>query len=238
MNWDRAARINQTALNRIVAALVALLGFQEGCALGRIPLPLYRRALRMLVKTESAVRRLIVIAARALVVPPAAPRAIAKEHPRESSREPNGVKGKRSRNGRKAFRLFDKRQRLVFVDEDRIRGTRRKGPRIWGIEEHSPRSIFLSQFPSPQSDGKADAERLGRRLAILKAALENLPHQAKRMARWRARQMAKAQTRPAITYPMRPGPPPGHRKRPREDIDHVLIECHALAWDALRADTS
>jgi hypothetical protein len=43
---------------------------------------------------------------------------------------------------------------------------------------------------------------------------------------------------PAFVFPLRPGPAPGHQQRPREDIDSVLTECHALAWMALKPDTS
>jgi hypothetical protein len=90
--------------------------------------------------------------------------------------------------------------------------------------------------PAPKPDGTVNAQRLGRRLAAVKAALENLPRQAKRLARWKARR-EKMQS-PKFRSPLRPGPPPGHRKKPKDDVDRVLTECHALARDALREDTS
>jgi hypothetical protein len=38
--------------------------------------------------------------------------------------------------------------------------------------------------------------------------------------------------------PMRHGRPPGYRKRPVHEVDEVLIECHGLARDVERLDTS
>jgi hypothetical protein len=37
---------------------------------------------------------------------------------------------------------------------------------------------------------------------------------------------------------MRPGRPPGYRKRVLHEVDEILRECHALAHDAERQDTS
>jgi hypothetical protein len=45
-------------------------------------------------------------------------------------------------------------------------------------------------------------------------------------------------TSPKFTSPLRPGRPPGYRKKPRDDIDFVLKECHALARDVIAEDTS
>src|SRR5690349_9594907 len=74
MDWARAIEINQSALSRIVAELFAMVGLAVEGAGARLPRPLYHAALRMLRPAESAVRRLIVIAARGLVVKPYAPR--------------------------------------------------------------------------------------------------------------------------------------------------------------------
>jgi hypothetical protein len=114
--------------------------------------------------------------------------------------------------GRVAFQLFDTRKRFA-----------------------APRPSNAAAGPKP-TDGCVDAQRLSRRLAALKLALDTLPAQAKRLARWKARR--KQMASPKFTSPLRPGQPPGHRKRPTDEIDFVLKECHGLAWDALREDTS
>jgi hypothetical protein len=147
---------------------------------------------------------------------------------------PKGIMRKAQSPRRQSFRLFDKRK--CFTDEDKV--SARPGPRIRIIDELDPRSVFLSQFVSHRSsaDNKVDAQKFGRRLTALKLALDNLPLQARRLVRWQARRAAMKV--PGFTTPMRPGPPPGHLKKPKDDIDHVLKECHGLAWLALRADTS
>jgi hypothetical protein len=43
---------------------------------------------------------------------------------------------------------------------------------------------------------------------------------------------------PKFKSPLRPGPPPGRRKRHIHPIDEILADCHGLAWEALKPDTS
>jgi hypothetical protein len=81
-----------------------------------------------------------------------------------------------------------------------------------------------------------NAARLSRRLQILKRALEDLPRQARRMARWRVRR--EAMKAPKFKSPLRPGPPPGRRKRHIHEVDEILANCHWLAWEAEKPDTS
>ncbi len=58
------------------------------------------------------------------------------------------------------------------------------------------------------------------------------------MARWRARR--EAEKAPKFKSPLRPGQPPGHRRKPTHEIDNILAKCHWLAWEAMRLkpDTS
>jgi hypothetical protein len=89
---------------------------------------------------------------------------------------------------------------------------------------------------APEPDGAVSARRVLCRLSAIKAALEDLPGQAKRLARWRARREQMAFTR--FQSPLRPGRPPGFRSRPRHEVDHALAECHRLAYAVTRGDTS
>jgi hypothetical protein len=222
MNWTRAIDINKDALTHIIAGLVALLA-AHGQVL-RLPLPVYQMLLRILYPAESAVRRLIVIVARGLVV-----------LDRPSRPMPQGLVIAGGAKGRASFQLFD--QRKTFGDLDDT-PSNISGPRIRMIEAFSPRQLFLAKFVKPRVDTCSEAEtlRLRQRLSLLAGALENLPREAKRMVRWQKRRAAMEN--PAFIFPLRPGPPPGHQQRPREDIDNILRECHALAWMALRDDTS
>jgi hypothetical protein len=90
--------------------------------------------------------------------------------------------------------------------------------------------------PAPPPDGLVNAERLTRRLQALKLALDDLPRQARRLARWRLRR--ETAPSPKFKSPLRPGHPPGYRRKPVHEVDEVLIECHGLACDAMRLDTS
>ncbi|CAN5136776.1 hypothetical protein BH10PSE7_BH10PSE7_40200 [soil metagenome] len=92
------------------------------------------------------------------------------------------------------------------------------------------------ESPIPEPADEVGRQHLGRRLAAIRMAVENLPRQAKRLARWQARRNRMQGF--IFRSPLRPGPPPGHRKEPEDEIDLVLIRWHALAWEALNEDTS
>ncbi len=224
MDWARAIERNSEALKGIVAALFAMLGLTGEATVARIPQPLHRAVLRLLRPAESAMRRLVVIAARGLVVKLAPSRPM-----------PPGPIGKGG-NSRPSFQLFDPRKRFALLH----RGTAtRILPRIH-VFTGDPRVAALWSAPppdpAPPPDGLVNGERLTRRLQALKLALDDLPRQARRLARWRVRR-EKAQS-PKFRSPLRPGHPPGYRRKAIHEVDEVLAECHGLAWDALKPDTS
>jgi hypothetical protein len=212
-DWARAIERNSLALRGIIAGLFVMLGDITG---ERLPESLYRGFLRVLRPAESAMRRLVVIAARGLVVKPVASRPMPKGFISKNVGCPP------------VFQLFDPRK--GFADyTPRVRArihTFAFDPRVAAIWAALPRS-------KPIDDGLVSAKRLIRRLQALKSALDNLPRQAKRLAHWRIRH-------PELKYksPLRPGPPPGHRKKKLHEIDEILTECHGLARDALKVDTS
>jgi hypothetical protein len=230
MDWAKGIAINQAALIRIVAALIAMAGLGgEGVRL-RLERPIYRAVLRVLRPAEAAVRRLIVIAARGLKIelPPRRP-------------FPEGLALAGARGGRRSFQLFDTRER--FGRATTKRASAMPEPRVFIYDSsplvplfrRRPAAIAVPE-PEPEPDGTVEASRLSLRLQAIKQALEDLPRQARRLARWRARRDRTAGAKPAS--PLRPGRPPGYRKEPRDEIDWVLRVCHALARDALAADTS
>jgi hypothetical protein len=227
MDWALAIKRNSEALKGIVAALFALLGL-DGTALRiRIPHAVHRAVLRVLQPAESAVRRLVVIAARGLVVKAVPARPL-----------PAGPIIGKGGPSRCSFRLFDPRKRLVVQNPE---AAPRLLPRLH-VFGGDPRVAALwaapqrNVAPPPSADGLVSAEPLGRRLQALKAALDDLPRQARRLARWRVRR----ENVPSLKFksPLRPGPPPGHRRKKLHEIDEVLAECHGLACDALKPDTS
>ena len=226
-DWARAIERNSEALKGIVAALFAMLGLvSDAVPVGRIPPPLHRAVLRVLRPAESAVRRLIVIAARGLVVKPVPSRPMPK----------GTVIGKGGGHSRPSFRLFDQRKNFAELRQPRVKYTRNP-PRIhvfpYDTLRPAPRPVII---PPPPPDGLVNGEPITRRLLALKLALDDLPRQAKRLARWKLRrESAKA---PKFKSPLRAGRPPGHRRKPTHEVDEVLTECHGLAFYAMKPDTS
>ncbi len=227
MDWNRAIERNSEALKGIIEALFTMFELAGSDMAARIPQPLHNAVLRVLRPAESAMRRIIVIAARGLVVKAAPSRPM-----------PAGPIGKGGGSRRPSFQLFDPRKN--FAGPHR-RVFARIAPRIH-IFGSDPRVAALWPAPQPLAepapppDGLVNAHRLSRRLQALKLALDDLPRQARRLARWRVRrETAKA---PKFKSPLRPGPPPGHRRKAIHEVDEVLIECHGLACDAMKPDTS
>jgi hypothetical protein len=218
MDWELAIKRNSEALIGIVVELFAMLGI----APARIPQDLHRAVLRLLRPAESAVRRLIAIAARGLVVKLAASRPM-----------PTGKVIGKGGNSRPSFQLFDPRKNFNRPRRRKVTGLI---PRIHVFPYESLRPAAPPATALSPPDGLVNAERLGRRLQALKSALDDLPRQAKRLARWRLRR--EKMPSPKFRSPLRPGRPPGHRRKPAHEVDEVLIECHGLAFDALKPDTS
>ena len=73
-------------------------------------------------------------------------------------------------------------------------------------------------------------------LEALDAALADLPRQAKRLVRWRMRE--EKSENPSYKTPLRPGRPPGSRRRAVHLVDELLDECQWLAHRAAMPDTS
>jgi hypothetical protein len=258
MNWALAISRNRTALLAVVASIVALIGGRDGGAISR---ELRNAALALLRPAESAVRRLIVIAARGLVVAPRPAPVFAGGPP---------AKRFAGLDRPMTFRLFDPRKhygcqlrpiRPVFVP--RIRTF--FGPAHLPHAQLVPAQLVPAQFdpakfdpaqpivaqiipallaaalpPNPDPQAAEDTSQLRRRLAALERALADLPRQARRLARWRARNATASnsspQSAPPPPSPLRIGHPPGHCRTGDRQVDLTLRECHLLATDVL-ADT-
>jgi hypothetical protein len=120
--------------------------------------------------------------------------------------------------------------------------------------------------PAPAPDDRLDATRLVLRLRALADALDHLPREARRFARWQARNRAAvarcraaevapfraaaaapgrnpaaagAARRYRRVSPLRSGRPPGGRRKPAHEIHAILHDIHGIAFDLLaRRDTS
>jgi hypothetical protein len=293
IDWNLAIERNREALKRILAALVAMAGLADvgpGFSSrvrggGTLPRYLHTAVLRLLRPAESAVRRLVIVAARGVVVAP--PRSPSRSRNAKSAPTilRNGVgtgilmppapgtayffprkvaagSGPDS-SGKKVNCLLRSTARpLTLPLFDRLprwetrprRPVSNSVPRISvpGITTRFP--IVPRRLPAPGD--AVDATRLGLRFAALASALDDLPRQAKRFARWRARRDAvRAQERnrdvaaqsgesrlpyrPHRNWPLRPGRPPGWRRKPGHELHEILKDLHGLAFDVLESrDTS
>ena len=172
-----------------------------GAVVKTLPRRVYYAAMRILRPAESAVRRVIYMRMRNLSVSEYEP----------CSRKADTSKPKpRNTPGRvPAFPLIDIRKTF---DEPPVSDA--TGP--W------------ASTPIPSEDEPIDAKTLFHRLDALRHALDDLPGQAKRMARLMTRR-AKAPPGRGCIPPLRPGWPPGYRQRHVHLVDRILQNCHHLA---------
>jgi hypothetical protein len=231
MDWDHAIKRNSEVLAGIVETLFVMLGLVGEATVTRLPWPTYRAVLRVLRPAESALRRLIVVRARGLVLAPAGSRP-------KSTRRVKTKKGGTSRVP--SFQLFDPQPRIMLPPR---RISKRAVPRIHFFNNDGE---FITIGPpirpakaparAKSDDGMVNAARVIRRLEALEAALVDLPRQTRRLVRWRMREAASPN--PSFKTPIRPGRPPGSRRRAVHLVDELLSECDWLALRAAMADTS
>jgi hypothetical protein len=244
IEWDRVIARNSEALIAIAASLVRMLRLDIDDAAERIPGYFRLAALRILRPAESAARRLIYIVARDLVVTLRPARAKPQAPGRKTGKGSSPTSNPSSTTSpNPAFQLFDPRKN--FAPRRPPRKRMKFCPRI-AVLGHDPTVAAMWAFraptppppPPPEDDGLVDALPLRRRVIALQAALADLPGQARRLARWRARRQRQRARRPTFACPMRPGAPPGYRRKPIEEVDKVLHECQHFALAAIRLDTS
>jgi hypothetical protein len=229
LDWPLVISRNREALSRIVAALFVLAGLADGAVAQVLPRRVYCALLLVLRPAESAVRRLIVIAARGLML-----------KPRLSRPFPYGVAASSGAGAARvsAFCLLDP---LKHFDLEDFNHSADAMPRN-GYSSSFDEDFFALRAPLPPDEPVASA-LLCRRLNALKRALANLPREARRLVRWRARRdlllQRKGPFRPVRLSVCRPGLPPGYRQRQLHEVDEVLRDCHYFAREALeRPDTS
>lgn len=205
MHWGTAIERNRDDLLRFVGWMLTCLGVVTGRA---VPRGVRLAVLRMLRAVESATRRLIVIEARGLVVP-AKVAGVMPASGIKASSQPRAL----------SFALFDPRKRF-----DLLRKTSRGMPAVtvFGPESIENRPLVKSAVASPQG-----TEAIRRRIMAARAALGDLPKQALRLARRRAKRLSGNGA--AALSPMRPGWPPGYREGRRGAVQELLSDVHRLA---------
>ncbi len=205
MSWTRCIEINREDLLPTVAQILAMLGDSE-ILLRHMHLAI----LALLRPAESTLRRLIAIAAKDIVVEPRA-----KRGPPPSGGIPKG-----SGERKPVFVVIDPRREVGPPKRKTAPGF---GPNVRGFDDLDiapPGRVEITP------DDPVSAAALRRRVEALVAAMNDIPGQAKRLARKQA-----GMARPLRV--MRPGRPPGHVERGKRPIDLLLAEVHQLALMAL-----
>jgi hypothetical protein len=224
---------NREALKRILAMLVGMAEMGGGTTL---PRHLYRAILLLLRPAESAVRRLIIAAARGIVVtlPPLRPRKLKpKISDTVAAMRRLGLAVTLSREDfaryQAELKAAERRAampraiNLSLLDplKNPLRIRRRytpahAAPRILSLFSDAP---YHRLPPPPSPTDPIGAAKLMLRMEALGRALDDLPAQAQRFARWRARNAAADARvkeglqpwRPRRFWPLRGGRPPGGR---------------------------
>jgi hypothetical protein len=259
----RPGRAGNTGRNKPSAALC-------------LPRHLYRAILLLLRPAESAVRRLIIAAARGIVVtlPPFRPRKLKpKISDTVAAMRRLGLAVTLSREDFARYQAEQKAAErraamprtlsLSLLDPMKypLRIRRRytpahAAPRILSLFSDAP---YHRLPPPPSPNDPIGAAKLMLRMEALGRALDDLPGQAQRFARWRARNDAVDARvkeglqpwRPRRIWPLRGGRPPGgrlkcydpdaKRRKHTREIDEILAHCHSMALYALdqaRRDSS
>lgn len=255
MDWDVAIERNREALKRILAMLVAMVGLADGET--TLPRRSHRAILALLRPVEAAARRLVIVVARDLVVSPR-PRKVKPLPDTVFVRTgkgtgivlPYGVKPsailpnlvlRRAAPRTVALPLLDPLPKWPGGRHRQVGGV----PRILAPGYSEPRFIPGRCRLSP--DGRIDATRLALRLQAVGRALDDLPREARRFARWRRRAAAAgaqnlesgAAGKVRRVWPLRPGRPPGSCRGPAHQVHEVLADLQYFAFRALeRRDSS
>ena len=287
MDWNLAIERNHAALGRIVAMLVAMAGLAsltsplagedgsarrgeaealaepgEGCFSPAPTLPrhLHRAILRLLRPAESAVRRLVVVMARGLVVTlapprprkarPAQPSCASPAAPAFISRRAPALQGPPPPCGEGLGVGVRPRARSP------CRCSTRSGPFAPGRSGRSRTAFRASRFPaSPRRFPSCRAARprptiRSTRPALRCASRRSVPHLttcpdrpvASPVGGPRGDHKKKQDAgRTRRVWPLRPGRPPGQRpaNRRTHEVHEILHDLHGLAFDVLEhPDTS
>jgi len=205
----------------------------------------HRMVRKLLLPVEAATRRLIVALAAALPDPALRRRELKLERPRVAPKfvaawrvwtpgimVPRHLFAPPVKPAPKApvrpprFALFDPLKRF-----NRRRCVKRLSvPAIRSGDEPGSRPV-QAQLPPTRHDSMPD-RHLMRRVAALAFALDDLPKQAGRFARWRARRNRKLTRR---SSPFRPGRPPGSPPlrlsgKDKREEHTLLADLHSLAF--------
>ena len=217
MDWPMIIERNAERLVAVVTGLFVMAGFGRG-GTALLPRHVCRALLILLRPAESALRRLIIIAARGLAVKlraGGAPRAF-----------PAGLALNRDEDRVAAFCLIDPLKRFApeGFEWGKEEGKEQIMPRLSVPGLFDP--VFTAPKPFAADDDLISPTAIRHRLLALRHALDNLPREAKRLARWRARRALK-KDRAVVALPprLRAGLSPDQPTRDRRHSGRLPLFC-------------
>ncbi len=223
----------------VIVEMFALAGLNKGIVIETLTRRVYRRVLNLLRPAEAALRRLIIIAARGIVlkVRPSGP------FPKGLSAQLKKLEPALDTPARiPAFNLIEPLKHFPRPgDRKPFQGRPTSFPRIsvpgWSTPYFPPEPVPITW------DDPIKAARLLRRLKALRHALATLPRQARRYVRWRGKMLLelRMQTKPkrgSRLSTIRPGYPLGHRKKQIHLVDRILSDCCYFMDESRKSDTS
>jgi hypothetical protein len=241
MDWALVIKRNGEALKRVLAGLIVMAAIAEGAS--TLPRRLHRAILRLLRPAEAAVRRLVVVVAREMPTPVL---PLSRQPQFAPVALPLGARlvtlshlGLAGCTAAPPPRAQSRRLSLPLIDPLPLPRSRSYVPVLTVPRVFTQETVRLAPVPPPPSPHDLiDATRLGLRLRALGRALEDLPAQARRLVRWKARR-DRARGRMRRLSPLRPGRAPGSLRRSTHEVHEVLKDLHIFARLALeQPDTS
>lgn len=230
MPFDPAAMIeyNRLVLLRLLAGLLARTESAfDAVLVDMMPRSVRWAVLKTLRATESAGRRLIAALAHRIILPDYVPR------PRGTVEKPR-LQNKSKSARPKSFPMFDSLPKSGKTWQKRPLIE----PRILSFDEPiTPQIIPESVNLSP--DDLIDSTSILGRIHALEKALEDIEGRARRFAQELKRRRHPTCHRKRRVTGLRPGAPPGYRKRITHEIDEILRDCMELErWMRKAPDTS
>ncbi len=234
------ARMNWPRLRALVAQVCALVGWASGPAPAQLPACVRLAALRLIRPAEAMARRLVLLAAMMDGLPEVKISADPGLDPGSFSARPGPVSGDPGlrRDERQALLpLTDTLPGFPRPHNDQRRVPDAEVPRIRRMEAGATWTPPVQG--TRDADRAVEAARTFARLSALQSLLEDPAPAARRMARRLARSAAMgalppAHRRPVRVTPLRPGWPPGYRRRGGDPlISGALAELTRLARLAL-----
>ncbi len=214
------AALTSPRLRGEVSAKPTERGLRADTSAYTLPSRLYAAILVILRPAESALRRLIVIAARGLTLKSRSASRLLPNFPAFAASNAARIP---------SFALLDPLKHFSLEDFNQNANPHTSFSSSWDPSDFAP---SFAQIDEP-----INAAQLFSRMRALRAALSDIPKQARRLARWQARrdELLKSRTafKPMRISIFRPGFPPGWRQRSIHAVDEILRECHGLALHAV-----